>query len=76
MNAHGGLLDVGMELMAGQQIRLSHAATEVITTGSVVRAEASEASRFSVAFEFESPAPYFCPERFPPVDWSNVESRA
>lgn len=76
VNAHGGLLDVGMEMGAGQQIRLSNAATEVITTGRVVRAEASEGGRFSVAFEFESPAPHFWPVRFPPVDWSNVESRA
>jgi PilZ domain len=76
VNAHGGLLDVGMEMVSGQQIRLSNPSTEVITTGRVVRVEGAEAGRFSVAFEFESPAPHFWPVSFPPADWSYVESRA
>jgi hypothetical protein len=74
VNAHGGLLDVGMEMVAGQQIRLSNSKTEIITTGRVVRVEASQMGRFSVAFEFESPAPHFWPVSFPPADWPRVEA--
>jgi hypothetical protein len=72
VNAHGGLLDVGMEMVPGQQIRLSNSKTEIIATGRVVRVKASEMGRFSVAFEFESPAPNFWPVSFPPADWSGV----
>jgi hypothetical protein len=39
-----------------------------------LRVEGSEEGRFSVAFEFESPAPHFWPVSFPPADWSSVES--
>jgi hypothetical protein len=74
VNAHGGLLDVGIELVKGQQIRLSNSKTELITTGRVLRAEQSGGGRFSVAFEFESPAPHFWPVTFPPRDWSLVAS--
>ena len=74
VNAHGGLLHVGMELVKGQHIRHSNSKTEPITTGIVLRAEGSEDGRFSVAFEFESPAPHFWPVSFPPQDWSLVAS--
>lgn len=74
VNAHGGLLDVGLEMVRGQQIRLSNAKTEIFTTGRVVRVEGLDEGRFSVAFEFESPAPHFWPVSFPPADWSCVES--
>jgi len=72
VNAHGGLLDVGMELVRGQKIRLSNEKTEIVASGRVVRVEASELGRFSVAFEFESPSPHFWPVSFPPADWSSV----
>lgn len=74
VNAHGGLLDVGTEMVRGQQIRLSNLKMENVTTGRVIRVEASEKGRFSIAFEFESPAPHFWPVTFPPPDWSCVES--
>jgi hypothetical protein len=70
VNAHGGLLDVGMEMVRGQRIRLSNLKTEIATSGRVVRVGASEQGRFSVAFEFESPVPHFWPVNFPPADWS------
>ena len=76
VNAHGGLLDVGMEIVKGQQIRLSNLKTELVTTGRVLRVEGSEDGRFSVAFEFECPAPHFWPVSFPPRDWSLVASEA
>jgi hypothetical protein len=72
VNAHGGLLDVGMEMVRGQRIRLSNLKTEIVASGRVVRVEASEQGRFSVAFEFESPAPHFWPISFPPADWSSI----
>lgn len=74
VNAHGGLLDVGMKMLAGQRVLLSNLKTEKVVVGSVLRVEGSEEGRFSVAFEFELPAPNFWPVSFPPTDWSCVES--
>ena len=72
VNAHGGLLDVGMEMLRGQQVILSNPRNEKIASGKVVRAEASGEGRFSVAFEFEFAAPSFWPVSFPPADWSSI----
>jgi hypothetical protein len=58
----------------GQQIQLRNLGTEVVTAGKVVRVESSADRRFSIAFEFASPSPYFWPVSFPPSDWSAVES--
>lgn len=74
VNAHGGMLDVGLEMVKGQQIRLSNWNTDIVTAGRVLRVEGSEDGRFSVAFEFEAPAPHFWPVSFPPRDWSLVAS--
>lgn len=74
VNAHGGLLDVGMEMVKGQQIRLSNSKTDLAVTAQVLRVEGAEDGRFSVAFEFEYPAPHFWPVSFPPRDWSLVAS--
>jgi hypothetical protein len=70
VNAHGGLLDIGMEMQRGQQLILSNPRTDKVASGKVVRAQQSEDGRFSVAFEFEFPAPSFWPVVFPPTDWS------
>ena len=72
VNAHGGLLDVGMEMPRGQQVILSNSRTDKVASGKVLRVEGSEAGRFSVAFEFEFPAPSFWPVSFPPPDWACV----
>ncbi len=74
VNAHGGLLDVGMEMIRGQQVILSNSRTERVASGKVLRVEGSEAGRFSLAFEFEFPAPSFWPVNFPPLDWSALGS--
>ena len=74
VNAHGGLLDVGMELVRGQQICLSYLKTEISSTGRAVRIEGSEGGRFLIAFEFDFPAPHFWPVRFWPASWSSVQS--
>ena len=75
VNAHGGLLDAGVEMAREQRIQLSNSKTIIATAGRVLRVEGSEEGRFLIAFEFESPAPHFWPVSFPPADWSNVESR-
>jgi hypothetical protein len=75
VNAHGGLLDIGIEMITGQQIRLSNWSTEIVATAKVLRVEGSEEGRFSVAFEFESPTPHFWPLTSPPRDWSVVPSK-
>ena len=72
VNAHGGLLDIGMELPSGQQVILSNPRNEKVASGKIVRVEASEEGRFSIAFAFEFPAPSFWPVSFPPADWSLV----
>jgi hypothetical protein len=76
VNAHGGLLDVGLELLAKQQVLLSNTGTEKVATAKVVRVKGSEDGRFSVAVEFEFPAPTFWPITFPPPDWSIAEVEA
>jgi hypothetical protein len=72
VNAHGGLLDVGMEMLAGQSVLLSNLKMERVATAKVVRVKRSGEGRFSVAVEFEFPAPRFWPVSFPPSDWSSV----
>lgn len=72
VNAHGGLLDVGMEMLAGQQVILNNPRNEKVASGKIVRVEASDEGRFSVAFAFEFPAPSFWPVSFPPADWSLI----
>ena len=75
VNAHGGLLDLGLEMVRGQHIRLRNLKTEIFTSGRVLRVEqAQEGGHFSVAFEFEAPCPQFWPVSFPPADWTVVES--
>jgi hypothetical protein len=59
VNAHGGLLDVGTDMLRGQQVILSNPRNEQVASGKVVRAEASGEGRFEIAFEFEFPAPSF-----------------
>jgi len=72
VNAHGGLLDIGMKMLKGQQVILSNPKTEKVASGKIVRAEASGEGRFAVAFEFELPVPSFWPVSFPPADWSLI----
>ena len=76
VNAHGGLLDIGLELLAGQPVLLNNLKTERVATAKVVRVKRSGVGRFSVAVEFEFPAPSFWPVSFPPPDWSCVAIRS
>jgi hypothetical protein len=74
VNAHGGLLDMGIEMVAGQKVLLSNSKTENANTGKVLRVEKSEEGPYSVAFEFEFPSPNFWPISFPPSDWACAAS--
>jgi PilZ domain len=71
VNAHGGLLDVGIEIPSGQTFVLSHPKTKMAEPCKVVRVDKLEDGRFAVAFEFDVPAPHFWPVVFPPRDWCN-----
>ena len=73
VNAHGGLLDVATEILAGQRILLSNPKNQMAEGCHVVRAEKSQDGHYSVAFEFERPAPKFWPIVFPPSDWEPSE---
>jgi hypothetical protein len=66
VNAHGGLLDVGIELKPGQRITLDDSRRPEQITAIVLRVERCEEGRFIVAFEFEFPTPDFWRTRFPP----------
>jgi hypothetical protein len=66
VNAHGGLLDVGMEMAPGQRIMLSHNRCPEPVTATILRIEKSDGERFSAAFEFEFPVTSFWPITFPP----------
>ena len=70
VNAHGGLLDIGMEMETGQKIMLNNHRSPELVTATILRVEKTEMGRFSVAFEFEFPVRDFWPVEFPPVDLS------
>jgi hypothetical protein len=73
VNAHGGLLDLEMEIFAGQIFLLTNSKTGVIRECSVVRTQQSLAKRLLVAFQFATPSPDFWPVVFPPKDWQSLE---
>jgi hypothetical protein len=73
VNAHGGLLRLGIELTPGQTINLINPKTHVEESSCVVRVENLPTGGFAVAFEFRRPSPQFWPIVFPPADWESVE---
>jgi hypothetical protein len=68
VNAHGGLLKLKMEVLAGQPLVLvnSKGAQEQCH---VVRIDQLSPDYYAVAFQFDEPAPMFWPVSFPPADW-------
>jgi hypothetical protein len=66
VNAHGGLLDVGMEIEPGQKVMLNNRRSPELVTATVLRVENTELGRYFVAFEFEFPVHDFWPVDFPP----------
>jgi hypothetical protein len=67
VNAHGGLLDMGIELEPGQRIMLNNNRSAELVTASILRIEKTELGRFFAAFEFEYPVVEFWPVSFPPI---------
>lgn len=68
VNAHGGLLKLKMEVLAGQPFVLVNP-RGVQEQCHVVRIDQPSPDYFAVAFEFDEPAPMFWPVSFPPEDW-------
>lgn len=69
VNAHGGLMKLKMELLAGQPLVLVNPQTGMEQSCRVVRIDQPSPDYFAVAFEFDRPAPKFWPVVFPPTDW-------
>jgi hypothetical protein len=65
VNAHGGLIDMGMEMEPGQRIMLNNNRSPELVTATILRIEKIELGRFSAAFEFEFPVTQFWPVTFP-----------
>jgi hypothetical protein len=70
VNAHGGLIKLKMELLAGQPLVLVNPKSGKEQQCRVVRIEQPSPDYFAVAFEFNEPAPDFWPVVFPPADWA------
>jgi hypothetical protein len=72
INAHGGLMELDMEVVSGQPLVLINPRTGEEESCRVVRRDSSQGRRATVAFEFNEPAPGFWPISFPPSDWNAV----
>jgi hypothetical protein len=68
VNAHGGLLKLKMEVLAGQPFVLVNRAG-LQEQCHVVRIEQPSSDYYAVAFQFDEPSPRFWPVTFPPADW-------
>jgi hypothetical protein len=73
VNAHGGLLEMGLQVPKGHTLFLTNPAAGVQRACRVVGARSSQDGLFAVAFEFESPTPQFWPIALPPPDWGLAE---
>jgi len=69
VNAHGGMMRVKADLLAGQPLTLIHEKSGKRERAHVVRIEQPSPDYYAVAFEFDRPAPNFWPVVFPPADW-------
>jgi hypothetical protein len=74
VNAHGGLMKLQMEVMAGQPIVLMHPRLGETAAARVVRVENPPGGFKLVAFEFQEASPKFWPVDFPPADWVAARS--
>ena len=72
VNAHGGLLKLGMEVVAGQPMTLINPKTGASEDCKVIRVDNPPGGHFAVAFEFDRPSPQFWPIVFPPADWGRA----
>ena len=69
VNAHGGLLRLDLEVVAGQPMTLTNPKTGAREKCRVIRVDNPPGGHSAVAFEFDRPAPHFWPIVFPPSDW-------
>ena len=74
VNAHGGLLKLQMEVLAGQPIVLVNPVSGAEVAAKVVRVVNPPGGYTGVAFEFAEPSPHFWPVEFPPEDWVKAAS--
>ena len=71
VNAHGGLLQMKMDVHVGQPMRVVNPQNHIEQDCRVVRVDDTSTDFFSVAFEFDQPNPKFWPVVFPPSDWAS-----
>jgi hypothetical protein len=76
VNAHGGLLELALKLAKGQKMVLMNPVLGVQEPCRVVDTRRSQDAHFTVAFEFDSPAPQFWPISFPPANWSLAQTES
>lgn len=69
VNAHGGLLELTVELTANQRFRLINPRSGNDVGCRVVTVAGLSSALHEVAFEFDSRCPQFWPISFPPEDW-------
>jgi hypothetical protein len=75
VNAHGGLLELGLPLRVGQKLAITHPGSSAQKSARIVGIRRSQdSSSFLLAFEFLSPTPNFWPVQLPPTDCSPVGS--
>jgi hypothetical protein len=72
VNAHGGLLEMGLKVPKGHRLLLTNPTLGVQELCHVVGVRGAQDGFFAVAFEFDSPSPQFWPIAFPPADWNLV----
>ena len=73
VNAHGGLLETGLRVQAGQEVFLANPRTGTREPCRVLHVRRSGGAAFAVTFEFERRAAQFWPILFPPGDWAADE---
>ena len=70
VNAHGGLVEMGIPLDPGQRVLLRNIKTNEQISSEVKLVTPGESGKFNVALEFVDPNPSFWHISFPPEDWS------
>jgi hypothetical protein len=73
VNAHGGLLESPLKLIANQRIQLINPGSGKEVAGRVVQVEGAASALNEVAVEFDGRSPQFWPIAFPPEDWAVPE---
>ena len=71
VNAHGGLLETSLAVLANDEITLMLPQTAVEARCRVIRTERSPSGNNTIAIEFREPTAVFWPITFPPDDWAD-----